>query len=291
MKSIILPIITVLILMAGCCSDNNPDRNQNKFTEQSTELVQIKLNEDLIIEPLQNSVYLITHSFPWPANSLLIQTENNSAILIDTPYTPEATEKVTNWVEDKLNINRFSTINTHFHVDNLGGNSFLIQEGYPVYSSDLSITQLDVRGEKHLNQIIKWVQNEENRKYLNTYESLNLTPPDNIFPISQSGETLIKTIYKEEVEIFFPGEGHTKDNLSVFIPSRNILFGGCLIKGTDTKNLGNLADGNSDEYINSVNRLLTRYGETKDLMVIPGHGIHGGVELINHTISLCNIEN
>ena len=43
-------------------------------------------------------------------------------------------------------------------------------------------------------------------------------------------------------EVFYPGAGHTQDNLVVWIPEAKLLFGGCLIKEERARHIGNVTD-------------------------------------------------
>ena len=44
------------------------------------------------------------------------------------------------------------------------------------------------------------------------------------------------------VETFFPGAGHAPDNIVVWLPEEQLLFGGCFIKDGAANGLGNVAD-------------------------------------------------
>jgi metallo-beta-lactamase class B len=88
-----------------------------------------------------------------------------------------------------------------------------------------------------------------------------------------------------EVEIYYPGPGHTKDNIVVWIPRDRVLFGGCFIKSMNSSNLGNTADAVLDAWGPSVQNLKEKYPLA--LLVIPGHGQVGGIELLQHTKDLC----
>ncbi len=115
---------------------------------------------------------------------------------------------------------------------------------------------------------------------------MEIKTPNKVFPIPKPGEFITKQFFGEDLEVFFPGQAHSPDNLSFYIPSRNILFAGCMVKDIKSVNLGNLADGYPKKYEDSLKRLFRRYGSIADLLVIPGHGITGGKELIEHSISL-----
>jgi glyoxylase-like metal-dependent hydrolase (beta-lactamase superfamily II) len=90
------------------------------------------------------------------------------------------------------------------------------------------------------------------------------------------------------VELAFLGAGHTIDNIVVWIPKKKILFGGCLIKSQNAGNLGNTKEADLMSYPVTLKKVREQYSEVK--IVIPGHGRPGGIELIDHTIELCNNE-
>jgi metallo-beta-lactamase class B len=80
----------------------------------------------LEVEP---DVFCVIHAYPWPSNSLVAVMEDGEVLMIDTPYTPEATRKVLAWIEGKFGKRRITAITTHFHVDRLGGNAALVERG------------------------------------------------------------------------------------------------------------------------------------------------------------------
>ena len=51
---------------------------------------------------------------------------------------------------------------------------------------------------------------------------------------------------------FYPGPGHTSDNITVGIDGTDIAFGGCLIKDSKAKSLGNLGDADTEHYAASA---------------------------------------
>ena len=99
---------------------------------------------------------------------------------------------------------------------------------------------------------------------------------DFIFPVG--GDSVISTFF---------GEGHTKDNIVSYIPSEKVLFGGCLIKEINGTR-GYVAEGNVREWSSTVRKVKARFGETK--MVIPGHGVSGGQDLLDYTMTLFSVE-
>lgn len=80
------------------------------------------------------------------------------------------------------------------------------------------------------------------------------------------------------VELYFPGAGHTRDNITVWHPASRTLFGGCLLRATTDKKLGNLADADILAYPATIDRLAGRYPERR--FTIPGHGSAAGDALV-----------
>lgn len=79
------------------------------------------------------------------------------------------------------------------------------------------------------------------------------------------------------------------DDIVVWVPKKKVLFGGCLIKSQNAGNLGNTAEADLINYPATLKKVREKYSGAK--IVISGHGQSGGIELINHTIELCNNEN
>jgi metallo-beta-lactamase class B len=69
-----------------------------------------------------------------------------------------------------------------------------------------------------------------------------------------------------------------------WIPEKKILFGGCMVKSMRANNLGNITDADLEEWPKTVKRVKEKYSKAN--VVVPGHGRVGGIELIDHTISL-----
>jgi metallo-beta-lactamase class B len=59
-------------------------------------------------------------------------------------------------------------------------------------------------------------------------------------------------------ETYYPGEGHTSDNIVIWFENEKILYGGCLIKGADDENLGYLGDANVMEYATTLEKVQKR---------------------------------
>ena len=76
---------------------------------------------------------------------------------------------------------------------------------------------------------------------------------------------------------FYPGPGHTSDNITVGIDGTDIAFGGCLIKDSKAKSLGNLGDADTEHYAASARAFGAAF--LKASMIVMSHSAPGIVML------------
>ena len=241
----------------------------------------ITLSENLSVTEIEKDVFIITHSFPWPSNSLLIRVSNSDCILVNTLCDNQGARMLVDWVQNNFGEVNLIGINTGFHVDNLGGNEFLLSKGIAVYGSNLTAKLITERGQAEKSRLLEGFKSPENKKYYDAYKDLTFVPPNRIFDIN---EGLHLKIGDEDVNVFYPGPSHTIDNVVVYFSKRKILFGGCMIKSLDSKDAGYTADADMQKWPRSVEKVLARYKDAK--IVVPGHGNYGDTGLIKHTIEL-----
>lgn len=245
---------------------------------------QIQLSKDLRITEIERGVYIITHSFPWAGNSLVVFLSDNTVIFVDTPYNYEATRKVIEWIKSKNCEANIIEINTGFHNDNLGGNEYLLSQNIPIYGSELTARLIE-EGKIYetMAAVLELFKKSgmKNQECIEAYQTQKFKAPNRLFNIEKG---LKLTIGKEIVEVYFPGESHTIDNVVVYFNNRKILFGGCMVKSLESRGVGFTYDANMEEWPKSVNKVLERYKDAK--IVIPGHGNWGDTKLLKHTIEL-----
>jgi glyoxylase-like metal-dependent hydrolase (beta-lactamase superfamily II) len=212
-------------------------------------------------------VFVVVDKAPVASNSLVVFGGGGSCLIVDTPWTEEATQVEIGWIEDTMGaLPPTTAVTTHFHLDRLGGNGLLKKLAIPIHGSQATCDILAAAGNTQKDM---------------TGKSVPVTAPDHLFDPAV-GETL--DLDGEEVILFYPGGGHTKDNIVVYLPKRRVLFGGCLIKSLAAKDKGNVADADLAHWADSVRSLKARFPEAQ--VVIPGHGDPGGPELLDHTIDL-----
>jgi glyoxylase-like metal-dependent hydrolase (beta-lactamase superfamily II) len=242
---------------------------------------EIVFDQELKITQLTECVWVVTHRFPWDSNSLVVQSSPQEFVLIDTPYTNEATEILIQYFRKEMKAKKITAVLTGFHIDNLGGTGCLLKHHIPVYGSDLTCKLIDERSAATQKQILSWLQKPEQEKYRKVYAEMRFSKPDHVFPIEMG---LLLKKGKLSFDVYFPGESHSPDNLTVYIKELNLLFGGCMIKSLDSPNLGFTGDANMSEWPISVKKVQEKYTDAG--WVIPHHGEWGGISLLQHTIDL-----
>ena len=267
-------IIQTLILVIGI--------GGHATAQQKQYLTQTKISDDLYYSKVSDSIFMITHYFPYlGANSMFVLLPHNKGVLIDTPCEITGTMSLLNWISECFGSIRLTAIVTGFHQDNLGGDELLISQGIVVYGADLTKKLLEEDGDTLKKIIIASVRNNENKKYLASYRALKLVPPNKTFPIRQG---LRLKIENEIFEVYFPGESHTRDNTVVYLHNHRLLFGGCMIKGMMYESPGYTAFANMDEWPLSVENVIKKFPDCK--IVVPGHGDFGGTEILDHTLEI-----
>lgn len=240
-------------------------------------LERIDLSDELYLRQIRKDVFVVTHAFPWPANSLIVEMANSDLVLIGTPYTPDAMSEVLVWITEHFGKRNIVAINNGYHVDNLGGNSTLIKQNIPIYGSDLTAQLLKERGEQTRQVTLRMLTGPANEQYYKAQAEIPYVAPTKLFPIAQ-GLTL--SFGDEQVEVYYPGPSQAPDKVVIYFPSQKILFGGCMILGGDR--VGNISDADLKNWPEAVQKLKQFDVE----FVIPGHGDRLDVGLIEHTITL-----
>ncbi|GAB2539481.1 subclass B1 metallo-beta-lactamase [Spirosoma aerophilum] len=214
----------------------------------------------LSVTPLNKQVFVHTTygmygGTPFPSNGLIIKTKSG-VVLVDTGWDTDTntdnTRELLEWVSKNLHQPVRLCIVTHAHEDRVGGISELRKAGVRVVSTPLTA-----------------------RKSV----KLGFQAPDGILP----NDTTF-TIGKESIRCFFPGEGHTADNIVVWLPGQQILYGGCLVKSVAAFGMGNLADANLNEWAGSIKNVMKHFGTAR--VVVPGHQDWTDTKSLEHTLTL-----
>lgn len=185
------------------------------------------------------------------ANGLLFLS-GREAFLFDTPWTDSLTMDLVSFIRDSLKLKIAGFVPNHWHADCMGGLGYLKDQKIESYASQMTIDMA---------------------------MSKSLPFPDHGFR-----DSIELHVGHEAVNCYYLGAAHSLDNIVVWIPSEKILFPGCMVKSLNSKDLGNTADGDLAAYPKTIEAVIRKFPSAG--IIIPGHGLSGGLELLIHTKKL-----
>ena len=188
-----------------------------------------------------------------PANGMYIVT-NTGVVLFDTPWDTTQFQPLIDSIKLRHNSSVTLCIATHWHSDRTEGLEYYKQQGIKTYTTFLT------------NELSK--KNNKKRAEL-------LMHNDTIFHLGQYS-----------FEVYYPGEGHTIDNIVVWFSKEKILYGGCLIKGAEAENLGYLGDANVSEYETTLKKVQKKCPDPK--FIIVSHHDWNNKNSLRHSIKLAS---
>jgi len=186
-----------------------------------------------------------------PSNSMYMLTKKG-AVLFDTPWDATQFQPLLDSIKVKHHQPVVMCIATHSHSDRTAGLEYYRQQGIKTYPT----TQTDR---------ISTTTNEKRAEFL--------ISKDSTFNIGG-----------HRFETFYPGPGHTIDNIVIWFDKEKLLYGGCLIKSTEAKDLGNLADANVKEWSKTIKNIQHKFGKPR--YIITGHQSWTSNKSLEHTFKL-----
>ncbi|GGQ25161.1 DIM/SIM/IMP family subclass B1 metallo-beta-lactamase [Shewanella litoralis] len=226
-------------------AQSNTDAAQ-KRQQQPAELTLLSLVPDAYL----HQSYKQVSGFGLVESNGLVVVQDKQAFIIDTPWTDSDTAKLVDWITQQ-GLTVAASISTHSHQDRAGGIGYLNSQG-----------------------IATWVSDKTQR--LLTANKLNSA--------SHTFSTQQHTLAQQLIEVYDLGAGHTVDNLVVWLPKQQILFGGCLIKSLNSRTLGYTGEADLEQWPLTVAKVQAQFTQAK--IVVPGHGKIGDTSLLSHTMDL-----
>lgn len=249
-------------IMAACfavvvCDGSERERRAGEG-RPTTSGQTVRVAADVEVSALAPGVWLHTSWYTYPggvrvpSNGLLVR-EGDHLVLIDTAWGELPTEQLLDWVDIHLDAPVTRAIITHSHHDRIGGSAVLERRGVEVLA------------------------HPRTRRFA---AEQGLPIPDTLPGLGTAGSV----VELGSLEVFFPGPGHTRDNIMVWLPDHGILFGGCAVRSGSTRSLGNIAHADTAAWPRAIEHATRRYAAAD--RVVPGHGAAAGPELLAHTLSL-----
>jgi metallo-beta-lactamase class B len=186
-----------------------------------------------------------------PANSMYVVTDSGT-VMIDTPWDTTQFQPLLDSIQIRHHSNVVLCVATHFHSDKTAGLDFLKQKRIPTYSSKMTY---DLCRERHEKQ------------------AASFFTKDTTFVVGN-----------HRFFAFYPGEGHTRDNIVVWCEDEKVLYGGCLVKSSEANDLGNLEDANTAEWKGTILNVMHHFPTVR--YVIPGHFGWKDNKGLEHTLQL-----
>lgn len=187
------------------------------------------------------------------ANGMYFLTQQG-AVLFDTPWDSTQFQPLLDSIKAKHHQQVVLCIATHFHADRSGGLEYYRQQGIQTYTT---------------------AQTDELSIKNGMKRAAFLMTKDSSFKVGQY-----------QFQTFYPGKGHTSDNIVIWFEKEKILYGGCLVKSATDESLGYLGDASIKDYANSIRRVITTCKNPK--YIIPGHNDWTNLNSLQHTYNMAN---
>lgn len=249
---VFLALASCLVVLGGCRATSAPDSHEPSFT-----LKEVGPN---VWAAISNS----KSSAPAPANTGFVIGDDGVAV-IDACMSVDAEGNLgTDTARQTLGAIRKITklpvkfvINTHYHVDHVGGNAVFVEAGAIVLA--------------HRN-VRSWIHAEHLRLFTKDSKPQHKAFMEALLPPTVT--------YNESADLYLGTRtirvrslpGHTGGDSVVLIPDAKVVFAGDLL-WRDL--VPNLVDASTKPWIDTLDRLAT---SEPDATFVPGHGEVGNVK-------------
>ena len=186
-----------------------------------------------------------------PANGMYLLTKEG-AVVFDTPWDTTQFQPLLDSIRVKHNKKVILCFATHFHEDRTAGLEYFRQQGAKTFTTRQTDELSKKRGMKRAEYLID---------------------KDTVFKAG-----------RYSFQIYYPGHGHTPDNIVIWFEKEKILYGGCLIKSVEDSNLGNLGDASIKDYPTTLKNVLNKCRNPK--YIIPGHNNWTDANSLKHTLKM-----
>lgn len=220
----------------------------------------VPLAEDVFIEKIADNVWrhVSSKNVPnfglVPSNGVIAQF-GTDILLIDSAWNDAQTKLILDWIEKELKVKPSVAVITHAHDDRIGGIHEIHRRGIRTLSSRFTAELARQQGSE--------------------------------VPQQTFDEKLTLSLGGREVLVQYPGPGHTRDNIVVWLPDQRILVGGCLIKSAQAKDIGNTKDADLEKWPKTIEKVQQEFKQAK--IVVPGHDDPSGIAAMTRTLELLSI--
>jgi metallo-beta-lactamase class B len=233
-----------------------------------------RIDAELSFRRVARDAYVVVHEPFHASNVLVVRMADGTVVVSSSPFETEGARALVAWIEKTFQPKRIIAIDTHFHLDGTAGNDAYTEAGVEVHASDLTQSLLTERGARLRDDAAAGFTDPALRARI---ERVRIVPAAHTF---RAADGKAFRFAGEEVRVLYPGPAHSPDNVVVHFPARRLLFGGCMIKNSES--IGYTGDADLSRWEAAVHELEP----LAPAVVIPGHGDPGGPELFDTTIGL-----
>lgn len=210
----------------------------------------------LTLAPLTGDFYIYTTYNQYNgnrigANAMYLVTDEG-VVLFDTPWDTTQFQPLLDSIQARHRKKVVLCLATHFHEDRTGGLRYYRQQGIKTYTT----RQTDELSRKRGFQRAEF-----------------LVHKDSVWKVGQYA-----------FQTYFPGPGHTPDNIVIWFEKEGLLYGGCLVKSVADSSLGNLADADTGAYATTIQQLQRKCRRPR--FVITGHNDYASTKSLAHTLKM-----
>ena len=210
----------------------------------------------LVIHQLTGDFYIYTtyntyENSKTPAHGMYLVT-SKGVVMFDTPWDTTQFQPLLDTIAAKHGQKVIMAFATHWHSDKTNGLEYYREKGIPTYTT---------------------VQTDELSKKNDKKRAEFLMTKDTVFQVGQYS-----------FETYYPGEGHTSDNIVIWFEKEKVLYGGCLIKGVDDKTLGYLGDANVSAYETTLRNVQQKCRDPKHIII--AHSDWRNTNSLKHSIKM-----
>lgn len=274
MRSLMIPLLIATVMLVAISSAPYP----------AGTLAAPKAEDDFQLVKVADGVYAaIAKPGGLASGNAGFVIGDESVLVFDTFFTPVAMEELIGEIQALTKLPIKFAVNSHYHLDHTGGNQVLVARGVPIIAHD---------------NVAKW-QTTKNKRFLPALEDLQKRRADAAKQLSETPEDqkdkrpplelqirrfdAMMTIKLTNPTVTFGAgvvrlylgkrevalstlPGHTGGDVFAYVPDANVVFTGDL---GWSKTLPNLVDATVNDWIPTLDRILTQYPTAK---YVPGHG-------------------
>ncbi len=226
---------------------------------------------ELSITPVAGNVYMVQR--PGGGGNIGVQVGPDGVLLVDSLFAP-LTDKLVSAVQRVTDEEIRFLVNTHIHIDHVGGNENLAEMGVLIFAHD--------------NTRLRFF--EQRSRFPRAGGSFAPQQPAAARPLITFNDSMSFHLNGEEVQAFLVPPAHTDGDVFVYFPESDVLHLGDVFRTTSYPIIDVYNGGSLRGTIAAMDKAIELAGP--DTKIIPGHGLEvvGRYELIEFRDMILDIQ-